>query len=60
MILAGLIAAMQFVPFNRWLDTFQELLNEAGSSGMLLFISAGTVAVLLFVPVSGGLRLSKH
>lgn len=52
LILAGLIAAMQLVPFGHWLDTFQEIVTEAGSNEMLLFICIGALAVLLFVPVS--------
>lgn len=51
-IAAGLIVAINLLPFGRWLDTFQEVLDDAGSAGTLLFISVGTLAILLFVPVS--------
>ncbi|HKL20544.1 MAG TPA: VTT domain-containing protein, partial [Tichowtungia sp.] len=52
LVIAGVIIAMNLVPFNQWLEAFQELLNDIGSNGRLLFICIGTLAVLLFVPVS--------
>jgi uncharacterized membrane protein YdjX (TVP38/TMEM64 family) len=52
LIAAGLIIAINLLPFGQWLNTFREVLENAGSAGTLLFIFAGTLAALFFVPVS--------
>jgi len=52
LVIAGGIITMNLVPFNQWLEAFQELLNDISSNGRLLFICIGILAVLLFVPVS--------
>lgn len=52
LLFIGLIVAMKFLPFDRWLDSFQQVLDDVGSAGVLIFIATATLAVLLFVPVS--------
>ncbi len=50
--LIAFFIAMKFLPFDRWMESFREMLDEAGAAAFLIFIAVGIVAVLLFVPVS--------